>query len=72
MQHKVKSPVTGSVWQCPVAVGQDVTAGSNLLILESMKMEIPIEAPVDGVVEWVADVGSMVEEGQVVAAVAAL
>jgi len=47
----VDSPVSGSVWQCSLAVGDPVSAGDPLLVLESMKMEIAISAPVDG---WIS------------------
>ena len=44
------SPVSGSVWQAEVIVGQEVKAGQCLMILESMKMEIPVYASTDGTV----------------------
>ncbi|MEZ5596214.1 MAG: acetyl-CoA carboxylase biotin carboxyl carrier protein subunit [Pseudomonadales bacterium] len=50
-RHQVESEVAGSVWKVEVAVGDAVAAGDVLMILESMKMEIPVESPVDGVVE---------------------
>ena len=43
--HKVRSEITGSVWKVEVAVGQAVVEGDTLVIVESMKMEIPISAP---------------------------
>ena len=48
--HKVRSEITGSVWKVEVAVGQSVAEGDTLVIVESMKMEIPISAPASGVV----------------------
>jgi urea carboxylase len=45
----IESPVAGSVWQVLVEPGQNVKAGDKLLVLESMKMEIEITAPSDGV-----------------------
>lgn len=42
--------MTASVWKVNVEVGQAVKAGDELIILESMKMEIPVEAPADGTV----------------------
>ena len=59
---KVLSEVSGSVWKVEVAVGQAVQAGDTLLIVESMKMEIPVEAPVGGTVTEV-----LVAEGEAVA-----
>ncbi len=47
---EIKSEVAGTVWKIEVAPGAKVAAGDTLLILESMKMEIPIEAPKDGTV----------------------
>lgn len=45
----IESPVAGSVWQLVAKLGEKVLAGEKLLVLESMKMEIEITAPVDGV-----------------------
>jgi urea carboxylase len=47
----VSSPVSGSVWRVLVRVGQAVKAGETLVLVESMKMELPVSAPADGVVE---------------------
>ena len=70
--HSVESEVTGSVWKVEVAVGDSVAAGDVLLILESMKMEIPLEAPVAGrVAALLVRVEDAVEEGQVLAVIAA-
>jgi biotin carboxyl carrier protein len=70
--HRVESEVTGSVWKVEVAVGDSVAVGDVLLILESMKMEIPLEAPVAGhVAELLVSVEDAVEEGQVLAVIAA-
>ena len=61
----VDSPVSGSVWQTEVAVGDHVRAGQSLVILESMKMEIPIQAPRDGVVSHLLlSAGQRVRPGQ--------
>jgi len=46
----VDSPVPGSVWQIAATIGQRVKAGDLLVVVESMKMEIPVHAPTDGVV----------------------
>ena len=46
----IESEVTGNVWKVQVAAGAKVAAGDVLLVLESMKMEIPVEAPVAGTV----------------------
>lgn len=60
--HKVRSEVTGSVWKVEVAVGQSVQEGDTLVIVESMKMEIPVSAPAKGVVREI-----LVAEGEAVA-----
>ena len=48
---EVTSPLQGTVVRLLVAVGDDVRAGQELLVLESMKMEHPVEAEADGVVD---------------------
>jgi biotin carboxyl carrier protein len=64
--HRVESEVTGSVWKVVVDVGDAVSAGDVLLILESMKMEIPLESPIAGrVAELLVRPQDTVEEGQV-------
>ena len=69
-QVRIEAIVTGRVWKVEAAVGTRVNAGDALLILESMKMEIPIETPVAGhVVEILVAVEEPVEEGQIVAVV---
>jgi len=60
--HKVRSEITGSVWKVEVAVGQSVSEGDTLVIVESMKMEIPISAPASGVVSEI-----LIAEGEPVA-----
>ncbi len=45
---EVESEVQGNVWKVEVAVGDQVALGDVLIILESMKMEIPVEAPAAG------------------------
>lgn len=59
------SPVSGSVWQCEVSVGDEVQAGQCLMILESMKMEIPVIATSAGkVTRLLREPGQRVEAGQ--------
>ena len=63
----VRSDVAGSVWKIQVAVGETVAQGDALVILESMKMEIPVEAPKGGtVLEIRVAEGDRVDEGTVV------
>jgi acetyl-CoA carboxylase biotin carboxyl carrier protein len=47
----VPAHITGTVWKVEVSVGQIVSAGEVLVILESMKMEMPVEAPDGGMVK---------------------
>jgi acetyl-CoA carboxylase biotin carboxyl carrier protein len=49
----VAAHITGTVWKIQVSVGQQVSAGDTLVILESMKMEMPVEAPEGGTVKEV-------------------
>ncbi len=49
-ETKVPSELNGMVWKIEVAVGDRVSEGDTLILLESMKMEIPVAAPCDGVV----------------------
>ena len=51
MATDVPAHITGTVWKIEVTVGQAVNAGDVLVILESMKMEMPIEAPEAGTVK---------------------
>lgn len=69
-RHDVESEVQGSVWKIEVGVGDRVDRGDVLMILESMKMEIPVESPVAGVVvEILVQLEAPVAEEQVVAVV---
>jgi biotin carboxyl carrier protein len=55
-----------TVWKLLVSVGDLVRVGDELLVLESMKMEIPVESPSDGIVEAVhVAVGDSLQERQV-------
>lgn len=65
---QIESEVTGNVWKVEVEAGARVAEGDVLLILESMKMEIPVEAPAAGTVaEVLVKVEDSVQEDQVVA-----
>jgi acetyl-CoA carboxylase biotin carboxyl carrier protein len=67
---EVKSVVTGSVWKIVASVGQRLAAGDEIMILESMKMEIPLIAEDGGVLkELKVAEGATVNEGQVVAVI---
>ncbi len=70
MATEVESEITGTVFQLSVEVGASVAAGDELLVLESMKMEIPVEAPCAGsVTEIRVGEGDAVEEGDVLAVI---
>lgn len=65
---KVLAEVSGSVWVVPVSAGQSVTEGDVLVVVESMKMEIPVEAPAAGTVrEVLVAKGDTVSDGQWIA-----
>lgn len=64
---EVRSEITGSVWQVLVKAGQTVDEDEALVILESMKMEIPLNAPERAVVTEVrVEAGESVAEGDIV------
>ncbi|MDB4896556.1 MAG: hypothetical protein JWN15_2818 [Firmicutes bacterium] len=67
----VKSNMAGTVWKILVKPGDTVDAGQDVLILESMKMEIPISSEVAGTVKSVnVKEGDFVNDGDVVAELA--
>ncbi|HYS09102.1 MAG TPA: acetyl-CoA carboxylase biotin carboxyl carrier protein subunit [Myxococcales bacterium] len=62
----VPAHITGTVWKIEKKVGDEVKTGDILVILESMKMEMPVEAPEDGkVVEIRCKESQPVSEGDV-------
>ena len=64
----VKSEIAGNVWKIQTKPGDRIEADGEIMILESMKMEIPVEAPRAGVVrELRVREGETVQEGDVVA-----
>jgi biotin carboxyl carrier protein len=66
----VCAEITANVWQVHVEVGQTVAEGDTIAILESMKMEIPVEAPVAGTVTEVkVKPEDQVQEGDVIAVI---
>jgi biotin carboxyl carrier protein len=67
----VVADVSGRVWKVEVTEGQQVEEGATLLIVESMKMEIPVEAPAGGtVLRLMAAEGDMVTDEQVLVVIA--
>jgi acetyl-CoA carboxylase biotin carboxyl carrier protein len=60
----IEAHITGTVWKVEVQVGDEVTEGDTVVILESMKMEMPVEAEDEGTVkEIVVAEGQAVSEG---------
>ena len=68
MGFSVEAQVTGRVVRVEKVVGDAVSAEETILVLESMKMEIPVEAPQDGTVSEIRVAeGDSVEEGDILA-----
>jgi len=66
MPTQVTAHITGTVWKIEVREGEEVTEGQSCVILESMKMEMPVEAPANGTVEKISCAeGQAVSEGDV-------
>ena len=64
MAISVNAHITGTVWKITVKVGDAVSEGETVAILESMKMEMPVESPAAGTVTAiVAKEGASIEEG---------
>ncbi|USG60640.1 biotin/lipoyl-binding carrier protein [Sneathiella marina] len=64
----VISEITGKVWKIEAEVGEELEEDEPVVILESMKMEIPVLAPDDGTIaEILVAEGDPVKEGQVIA-----
>jgi acetyl-CoA carboxylase biotin carboxyl carrier protein len=61
MAKVIKAHITGTVWKIEVKAGDPVSEGTVVAILESMKMEMPVESEDDGVVDTIH-----VKEGQAV------
>ena len=67
---EVKAELVGNVWKIKTEPGAQVAEEDELLILESMKMEIPVESPLTGVIrELRVREGAVVQEGDVIAVV---
>jgi acetyl-CoA carboxylase biotin carboxyl carrier protein len=67
---EVRAEMVANVWKVMVAPGDSVAEGDPLVILESMKMEIPVESPVAGTVtDLRVQEGGVVQEGDVIAVV---
>jgi acetyl-CoA carboxylase biotin carboxyl carrier protein len=55
----IEAHITGTVWKIEVTVGDSIEEGDTVVILESMKMEMPVEAEDEGTVKEI-----LIEEGQ--------
>ena len=63
---EIEAHITGTVWKIEVAVGDDVGDGDTVVILESMKMEMPVESEDEGTVAEIrCEEGQSVQEGDV-------
>ena len=64
----VKSEIAGKVWKMVAVVGDSVEEDDEIVILESMKMEIPVVAPKGGrIAEILVEEGESIQEDQVIA-----
>jgi acetyl-CoA carboxylase biotin carboxyl carrier protein len=71
MPTQIEAQITGNVWKIEKSVGDAVEEGETLIILESMKMEIPVEAPCGGRISEIRVAeGESVEEGAVLVVLA--
>ena len=67
---EVRSDIIGTVWKIEKTLGDSVTKGDEIMILESMKMEVPVTAPEGGtLVELLVDEEEVIAEGQDLAVV---
>ena len=70
MPEEIKAHITGVVFQVTARTGETVSAGDPVIVLESMKMEIPVEAPRAGTVREIrVTEGQTVQEGETVAVI---
>lgn len=68
--HEIRAELTATVWKLCAEVGQLIAEGDDILVLESMKMEIPVATEVPGVLrELFVSEGSTVNEGELLALV---
>jgi acetyl-CoA carboxylase biotin carboxyl carrier protein len=70
MAEEIRAEMVANVWKVVKATGDEVTEGETLVILESMKMEIPVVAESDGTVGRLAvNEGDVVQEGDLIAVI---
>ena len=70
MAEELRADMVANVWKVVVAAGDPVAAGDTVVILESMKMEIPVLSEVDGTVAQLAvGEGDVVQQGDLIAVI---
>lgn len=70
MAEEIRAEMVANVWKVVASAGDPVSEGDTLVILESMKMEIPVIAESDGVLTQMAvNEGDVVQEGDLIAVV---
>ncbi|GAA3291576.1 MULTISPECIES: biotin/lipoyl-binding carrier protein [Dactylosporangium] len=70
MSDEIRAEMVANVWKITTEVGAEVAEGDTLVILESMKMEIPVTAESDGTVSQIAvNEGDVVQEGDLIAVI---
>ncbi len=70
MATEVEAQIPGNLWKIERAVGDRVEEDDVIMIIESMKMEIPVEAPCDGTIAQICvSEGDSIEEGIVLAVI---
>ena len=69
MSEEVVAEMVANVWEVVVSSGDEVQEGDTICVLESMKMEIPVEAPAAGIVRLNVSEGGVVQEGDVIAVI---
>ena len=70
MADEIRAEMVANVWKVVVAQGDQVSDGDTLVILESMKMEIPVVAETDGTLsELAVNEGDVVQEGDLIAVI---
>ena len=68
MPTEVEAQIAGNLWKIEKAVGDAVKTDDVIMIIESMKMEIPVEAPCDGTISEIRVAeGDSIEEGKILA-----
>ena len=66
----VEAHITGTVWKVEVEVGQEIAEGDTVVILESMKMEIPVLCETSGTVSQLAvNEGDVIQTGDLIAVI---